>query len=166
MLVLQMDCRIQDDAYLTFPYCSRGYKQSQTEDEVAKNANRQPHSQRGLRDLLCQSSHGRQVDLGGFENKPFICGEIALGDFVRAENYRVEVTRSATRGKMIFDDVVAIFRQRSNDAQHLKPGAKIYREKTINALIKNWPQHGTVAADTFSNRQKWPVHVHSRKSRG
>ena len=44
---------------------------------------------------------------------------------------------------MTFGDAVVIYRQRLQDAQHLKAGAKLYRENTIIALLKSWPElHG------------------------
>jgi integrase len=62
-----------------------------------------------------------------------------LGDFLKEENHRAEVLQSAARGKMTFGDAVTIYRERLSGAQHLKPGAKLYRENTIEALLKSWP---------------------------
>jgi len=65
--------------------------------------------------------------------------KLRLGDFLKQENHRVEVDQAAARGKMTFDDAVAIYQQRVEEAQHLKPGAKLYRKNTIEALLKSWP---------------------------
>lgn len=83
--------------------------------------------------------------------------KLRLGDFLKEENHRVEVIQAATRGKMIFTDAVTIYRRRLNDAQHLKPGAKIYREKTINALLKSWPDLGAtdVRRISMSDCLRW-----------
>ena len=40
---------------------------------------------------------------------------------------------------MTFGDAVIIYKERLTGAQHLKPGAKLYRENTIEALLKSWP---------------------------
>ena len=65
--------------------------------------------------------------------------KLRLGDFLKEENHRAEVLQSAARGKMTFGDAVTIYRERLSGAQHLKPGAKLYRENTIGALLKSWP---------------------------
>lgn len=65
--------------------------------------------------------------------------KLRLGDFLKEENHRAEVVQSASRGKMTFGDAVAIYKERLAGAQHLKPGAKLYRENTIEALLKSWP---------------------------
>jgi integrase len=66
-------------------------------------------------------------------------GKLRLGDFLKLENHRVEIDQSAARGKMTFGDAVDIYKQRVEEAQHLKPGAKLYRKNTIEALLKSWP---------------------------
>lgn len=65
--------------------------------------------------------------------------KLRLGDYLKEENHRAEVIDSAARGKMTVGDAVAIYKQRLADAQHLKPGAKLYRENSIEALLKSWP---------------------------
>jgi integrase len=65
--------------------------------------------------------------------------KLRLGDFLKEENHRAEVVQSAARGKMTFGDAVIIYKERLTGAQHLKPGAKLYRENTIEALLKSWP---------------------------
>jgi integrase len=65
--------------------------------------------------------------------------KLRLGDFLKEENHRAEVVESAARGKMTLGDAVTIFKQRLADAHHIKPGAKRYRENTIEALLKSWP---------------------------
>jgi integrase len=65
--------------------------------------------------------------------------KLRLGDFLKEENHRAEVVQSAARGKMTFGDAVTIYKERLAGAQHLKAGAKLYRENTIDALLKSWP---------------------------
>jgi integrase len=65
--------------------------------------------------------------------------KLRLGDFLKEENHRAEVVQSAARGKMTFGNAVTIYKERLAGAQHLKPGAKLYRENTIEALLKSWP---------------------------
>jgi len=69
--------------------------------------------------------------------------KLRLGDFLKQENHRVEIVQAASRGRMTFGDAVAIYTKRIEDAQHLKPRAKEYRQDTINALLKSWPGLGS-----------------------
>jgi integrase len=63
---------------------------------------------------------------------------LRLGDFLKEENHRAEVTQATSRGKMTFGDALTIYKQQLHEAQHLKPSAKLYREKCIKALLKSW----------------------------
>ena len=65
--------------------------------------------------------------------------KLRLGDFLKQENKRVEITEAAERGRMTFGDALAIFKKRLEEAHHLKPRAKEYRKDTIDALLKTWP---------------------------
>jgi len=64
--------------------------------------------------------------------------KLRLGDFLKGENHRAEIVQSAARGKMTFGDAVVLYKQRLDNAQHLKPRAKEYRQSTIDALLKTW----------------------------
>jgi len=65
--------------------------------------------------------------------------KLRLADFLKEENHKAEVIEAAARGKMTFNDALTIYKQRLEDAQHLKPRAKLYRITTIDALLKSWP---------------------------
>jgi integrase len=83
--------------------------------------------------------------------------KLRLGDFLKEENHRAEATQATVRGKMTFGDALVIYRQQLKDAQHLKPNAKLYREKCIKALLKSW--QGLEATDvrkiTASDCREW-----------
>jgi integrase len=64
--------------------------------------------------------------------------KLRLGDFLKGENHRAEIVQSAARGKMTFGDAVVMYKQRLDNAPHLKPRAKEYRQSTIDALLKTW----------------------------
>jgi integrase len=64
--------------------------------------------------------------------------KLRLGDFLKQENHRIEVVQAAARGKMTFGDAVALYKTQLENAQHLKPRAKEYRQNTIDALLKTW----------------------------
>jgi integrase len=66
--------------------------------------------------------------------------KLRLGDFLNNENQRAESLQSVARGKMTFGDAVVTYRQRLQQLQHLKDGAKLYRENTVVALLKSWPE--------------------------
>ena len=42
-------------------------------------------------------------------------------------------------GRMTVGDAISIFRQRLDGQQDIKEGAKVYRRKFIDALLKSWP---------------------------
>lgn len=65
--------------------------------------------------------------------------KLRLGDFLKQEHKRVEISEAAERGRMTFGDALAIFKRRLGEAHHLKPRAKEYRQHTIDALLKTWP---------------------------
>jgi integrase len=46
---------------------------------------------------------------------------------------------AARSGKMTVGDALVIFHQRLDDQQDIKDGAKVYRRKCIEALVKSWP---------------------------
>ena len=49
------------------------------------------------------------------------------------------ILRSA-RVEMTVGDAIGIFRQRLDGQQDIKEGAKVYRRKCIEALLKSWPE--------------------------
>jgi integrase len=66
--------------------------------------------------------------------------KLRLSDFLKEENHRAEANKATIQGKMTFGDAVVIYRQQLQHSQHLKPSAKLYREKCISALLKSWPE--------------------------
>jgi integrase len=64
--------------------------------------------------------------------------KLRLGDFLKQEHKRVEISEAAERGRMTFDAALTIFKKRLEEAHHLKPRAKEYRQNTIEALLKTW----------------------------
>jgi integrase len=65
--------------------------------------------------------------------------KLRLGYFLKEENHRAEVHQASSRGKMTFGAALGIYEHQLKDSQHLKPSAKLYREKSIKALLKSWP---------------------------
>jgi integrase len=68
----------------------------------------------------------------------FSVAQLRLADLTKEQRQLAETQASAARGKMNFGDALTIYKQRLQDAQHLKPNAKRYRENTIVALLKSW----------------------------
>ena len=59
-------------------------------------------------------------------------------------------------GKMTMGDAANVFRQRLDGQQNIKEGAKVYRRKCVDALLKSWPELeekpvGKVSKDEFVN---------------
>jgi hypothetical protein len=65
--------------------------------------------------------------------------QLRLSDLLKAERQGVESRASVSKGKMTFGDALAIYASRLEAKVELKPSAKLYRQKTIEALVKSWP---------------------------
>jgi len=94
--------------------------------------------QYSVRHVLCQSPVEGQVDLEVVKTDRLAVAKLRQGDFLKGENHRAEIVQSAARGKMTFGDAVVLYKQRLDNAQHLKPRAKEYRQSIIDALLKTW----------------------------
>lgn len=66
--------------------------------------------------------------------------KLRLGDFVKNRQEEMGDDAAARSGKMTMGDAVAIFRQRLDGQQDIKEGAKVYRRKCIESLLKSWPE--------------------------
>ena len=66
--------------------------------------------------------------------------KLRLGDFIKDKQEEMGDDSAVRSGKMTVGDGVAIFRQRLNGQQDIKEGAKVYRRKCIEALLKSWPE--------------------------
>ena len=65
--------------------------------------------------------------------------QLRLGDLLKAERQGFESRASVSKGKMTFGDALAIYAARLEAKVELKPSAKLYRQKCIEALVKSWP---------------------------
>jgi hypothetical protein len=95
--------------------------------------------------------------------------KLRLGDFLKEENHRAEANKATIQGKMTFGDAVVICRQQLQHSQHLKPSAKLYREKCISALLNEDVQ--IISAEKYHacakeamNREVFPAELSDRES--
>jgi len=65
--------------------------------------------------------------------------QLRLSDLLKAERQAVESRASVSRGKMTFGDALGIYGSRLEAKVELKPSAKLYRQKCIEALVRSWP---------------------------
>jgi len=65
--------------------------------------------------------------------------KLRLRDFAKEKQEEMGDDSAALSGKMTVDDAIAIFRQRLDGQQDIKEGAKVYRRKCLEALLKSWP---------------------------
>jgi len=63
--------------------------------------------------------------------------KLRLRDFTKDK--QEDMGDAVLTGKMTVGDCVAIFRQRLDGRQDIKEGAKVYRRKCVEALLKSWP---------------------------
>ncbi len=82
---------------------------------------------------------------------------LRLGDLVKAEREHLEARTEAGRGKLTFEQAVEIYRKQVVDHPKLKPSAKLYRQKSIDALVKTWPCPTSIEARKISEKvcQEW-----------
>ena len=65
--------------------------------------------------------------------------QLRLSDLLKVERQATESRASASKGKMTFGDALAIYSGRLEAKVELKASAKLYRRKSIEALVKSWP---------------------------
>jgi integrase len=65
--------------------------------------------------------------------------KLRLGEFIKDRQDEMGDDSAAKSGKMTVGDAAIIFRQRLDGQQDIKEGAKVYRRKCIEALLKSWP---------------------------
>ena len=68
----------------------------------------------------------------------FSVAKIRLADVVQEKRKSAEAEKVATNGKMTFGDALGLYRENLVSNRRLKPSAKLYREKSIQALCKTW----------------------------
>lgn len=63
---------------------------------------------------------------------------LRLADFIKAKREELGDDRAVRSGKLTVGDCITIFRQRLDSKQDIKEGAKVYRRKCIDALVRSW----------------------------
>lgn len=66
--------------------------------------------------------------------------KLRLGDFLKEQKPPRGVNPSHCSWKNDFGDAPATCQQQLQNAQHLRPNARLYRQKNIKALLKSWPE--------------------------
>jgi integrase len=79
--------------------------------------------------------------------------QLRLSDLLKAERHGVESRASVSKGKMTFGDALAIYASRLEAKVGLKPSAKLYRQKCIEALVKSWPALREMDVRKISERE-------------
>ena len=82
----------------------------------------------------------------------FSVAKIRLADVVQEKRKAAEAEKVATNGKMTFGDALALYRQNLVSNRRLKSSAKLYREKSIQALCKTWPDLETTDMRKISEK--------------
>jgi integrase len=66
--------------------------------------------------------------------------KLRLGEFMKDKQEEMGDDSAARSGKMTVGHAVSILRKRLDGQQDIKEGAKVYRRKCIEALLKSWPE--------------------------
>jgi integrase len=66
--------------------------------------------------------------------------KLRLGDFIKDKQDEMGDDSAILNGKMSFADAIEVFRQRLDGQQDITEGAKVYRRKCVEALLKSWPE--------------------------
>jgi integrase len=64
--------------------------------------------------------------------------KLRLSDLEKEERQMAEHATSFAGGKMVFADVLAVYRQRLRGDASLKPRTKVHREERISVILKTW----------------------------
>ena len=73
------------------------------------------------------------------ETDTFSVAKIKLRDVEHEEQAKLESADRLLDRDATFGDALALFEKNLESNMKLKPGAKLYRRKTITALLKSWP---------------------------
>ncbi len=65
--------------------------------------------------------------------------KLRLADFINEKTEELGDVSRVDAGRMTVADAVALFHERLNGQQNIKEGAKVYRRKCLEALLKSWP---------------------------
>ena len=65
--------------------------------------------------------------------------QLRLGDLMKEERGQLEARAEAGKGKMTFGGALEIYHKQLESNVSLKPSAKLYRQKCIEALLRTWP---------------------------
>ena len=76
--------------------------------------------------------------------------KLRLGDLMKEKQEELGDVSAVQSGRMNFEDLVSIFRQRLDGRQDIKEGAKVYRRKCLEALLKSWPDLEKTAVGKIS----------------
>ena len=76
--------------------------------------------------------------------------KLLLNDFINEKREEMGDVAAIQSGKMTVADAIAIFRKRLDAKQDIKEGAKIYRRKCIEALLKSWPELASMSVREVS----------------
>jgi integrase len=73
------------------------------------------------------------------KTKTLSVAKLRLKDFMEDKQEEMGDDSAVHTGKMTVADAVVIFRQRLDGQQDITEGAKVYRRKCLEALLKSWP---------------------------
>ena len=65
--------------------------------------------------------------------------KLRLGDLMKEERGQLEARVEASKGRMTFGGASEIYQKQLEANVSLKPSAKLYRQKCIEALVRTWP---------------------------
>ncbi len=66
-------------------------------------------------------------------------GKLRLADLIKEKRAELGDDSLTLSGRMNVGDAVSVFLQRLEAQQNIKDGAKVYRRKCVEALLKTWP---------------------------
>lgn len=76
--------------------------------------------------------------------------KLRLNDYIKERQLEMGSEIAVRGGKMSVGDAVRILKQRLDGQQHIKEGAKVYRRKCIEALLRTWPALAEMSANRVS----------------
>ena len=98
--------------------------------------------------------------------KIFSVAKIKLGDVENEERAKLEGAERLLESDATFGEALAHFEKKLHADVKLKPGAKLYRRKTITALLKSWPslKNTRLAKLSDADCREWATRFHTQYS--
>ena len=163
-----------DDLILPFDTGSPKNEQARTVQDTQKAAAWKKTSVANLTRYVPSGTYFVRVRIGGklivesLKTNVFTVAKLRLADFIKERRQFQSQKDERVSGKMTFGSALDAYRDQLKKNTKLKPNAKLYREKSIQALVRTWPSLPQLDAKKITQNDciSWAAtFVQSRRNR-